>query len=507
MKQKTIARLRLVFAMFVSACSDGNVSGPGDDGSVPDVTAELPTGMVVSNALTSTASPAVTGTSSLGASATISYVSSAPGTFPDATAATIRNQTKNGPSQSVQLINGGFDPVSIVADPDDELVLTIVGKGVVTPVLVKVPRRKRPEVVRTSPPKGRTDVALNVVIAVVFSEPVAPASVNATSISLLLGTAAVAGTLTVADDGLSAAFAPSSLLEPETSYTIRIDPAVRDLDGDALTDISAVIFTTTLASGPQLLFVNFGDRNIYRIESNGTGLIRLSSPGFHLRPVWSPDGRRIAFARRDGSGADIYVMDADGSNVVRQSVTGGLWFAAWSPDGQKLVVSSEGIYDSDVYLLNAGDDVSSPVHLQTSARSPAFSPDGTKIVFVRTSGDDGYDEVYVMNADGTGAVPLTSDGGGIYRPTWSPDGQKIAFSKCKAGACDIFVMNKDGSGLHDITSVGTAQEATWSPDGKWMAVSLWVYSGSVDMTLAYIPSTGGTPVPVIAGGFHPSWRP
>jgi hypothetical protein len=67
---------------------------------------------------------------------------------------------------------------------------------------------------------------------------------------------------------------------------------------------------------------------------------------------------------------------------------------------------------------------------------------------------------------------------------------------------------RDGSGVRRLTDVGTAQEAAWSQDGRWIAVSLWQYAGrEVAVTLAYVAAEGGVLHRLASDGFHPSWRP
>jgi TolB protein len=70
---------------------------------------------------------------------------------------------------------------------------------------------------------------------------------------------------------------------------------------------------------------------------------------------------------------------------------------------------------------------------------PAWSPDGSKIAFSRE------DDIYVMNAGGSGQTPLTTGGAADVEPSWSPDGSKIAFTRGQGNNMDIFVINADGS--------------------------------------------------------------
>ena len=78
-----------------------------------------------------------------------------------------------------------------------------------------------------------------------------------------------------------------------------------------------------------------------------------------------------------------------------------------------------------------------------------FSPDGSRIAF--GSDRDGDDEVFVMNADGSGVVQLTDNDSDDWGGFWSPDGTRIAFSSDRDGDREVFVMNADVivDGLHN----------------------------------------------------------
>jgi hypothetical protein len=497
-----VVALTVALAIGSAACSDDGPSAPAHV-----VGPHPPSGVVVSN-------PQVS-------ARTLVYASAVPGTFPGAASAAVRNWTRNGASQFVELIDGGFDPVAIDAAAGDELSLTIITiSGEAAQFFaVEVPLRRLPEVVRTNISKDRIDVALDATIQVVFSEPVDESSVTASSVALSRDGGAVDGSVRVSADGLTAEFSPADALHPHTSYSLMISERIRDLDGDGIGGSSSVTFVTanfgtsseeTGATG-HLLFSNLSDGQIYRIGILGTGLTRLTNNnGRNFRPVWSPDGQRIAFttyASGQSEESDIYTMDADGSNVVRRTNGGNFASGAWSPDGQKLAVSTEGTYSSEIYLVSADEDGSSPIHLVAQGRSPTWSPDGKSIAFVHISGDDGYDHISVMNADGTGLRPLTEiDAGGIYGLGWSPDGQRLAFSKCLFASCDIYMMNADGSGLRQITDLGKAQGASWSPDGQWIAITLSssTAGGSWLSLIAYVAAEGGL-ARVVAQGYSPSW--
>ena len=118
--------------------------------------------------------------------------------------------------------------------------------------------------------------------------------------------------------------------------------------------------------------------------------------------------------------------------------------------------------------------------------NPVYSPDGSKIAFDRTI--LGKTHIYIMNADGTNPVKVTSDGplpnASFHSyPTWSPDGTRLAFMSDRDGTrkCEIWVININGSGLTKLTTniqlgtdgfgpfFGWDQNPRWSPDGSRIA--------------------------------------
>ena len=100
--------------------------------------------------------------------------------------------------------------------------------------------------------------------------------------------------------------------------------------------------------------------------------------------------------------------------------------------------------------------------------SLSWSPQGDRVAF--TTKRDGNFEIYVANADGSNPVNLTRSSGYDTQPSWSPDGRKIAFSSQRDGNIEIFVMDTDGSNLQQLTTGrGYEEWPAWSPDGRKIA--------------------------------------
>lgn len=258
------------------------------------------------------------------------------------------------------------------------------------------------------------------------------------------------------------------------------------------------------AGSNTIVFAALSDRQIYTINVDGTARTRLTNTASNSWPVWSPDGAKIAFARKISGVNDIYIMNADGTNVVRRTFGAGYGSVAWSPDGQKLAVSTEGLYFSDMWVIKTTDDGSAPVHVASDARTPAWAPDGQKIAFVRISGDDAYDALALVNPDGTGTTLITAQNGGRYGLSWSPDGARLASSVCSAGVCNVYSLAPNGSNVTQLTTVGDASWGTsWSPDGQRIVVGRWSSAPS----LGHISAQCGAVTAITNDAFSPNWHP
>jgi TolB protein len=207
-------------------------------------------------------------------------------------------------------------------------------------------------------------------------------------------------------------------------------------------------------------------------------------------------------SRRESS--ELYVMNADGSGKRRLSRspwvgTGTIVVASpsWSPDGRKLAFANRlgvaaglchraGPCNDEIFVINA--DGSGLRRLTRNAAAdghPAWSPDGKKIAFLSRRDGTGAD-VFVMNADGSDERNLTRKPGEEDGLEWSPDGRAILFSAVPSGQPlwvggsrsasgpyrDVYVMNADGSGQRNLTHTTEAEEyGAWSPDGRTIAFS------------------------------------
>jgi Tol biopolymer transport system component len=200
------------------------------------------------------------------------------------------------------------------------------------------------------------------------------------------------------------------------------------------------------------------------------GAVGAGDPVRYWSPAWSPDGKRIAFVSdRDGSPfGQVYVADADGSDPRQVSDDGlGKTGVAWSPNGKWIA------YQAYAYIDEVSPDGAQHRRLTGyGGTQPAFSRSGRRIAYANGASEF-YSSIYVMRPDGTrkqpAALPRTNES--LIAPTWSPDGERLAFSVGTAADTEFItpylaIISQYG-GKRMKYAVGHLSLSTdWSRDGR-----------------------------------------
>ena len=241
----------------------------------------------------------------------------------------------------------------------------------------------------------------------------------------------------------------------------------------------------------------------------------LLSPGI----TWSPDGKEIAFIAKAGDRNALYTLNVRKTKLTRKVKfdLDGMFKPSWSPDGKRMVVVGLKSGVSDLYMIGLEDRsirrITADPYEETD---PEWSPDGEWIAFssdrpdatVTFEGDRdfpfGQYDVFVMRPDGQEMRRITNDPSLDSKPSWSPDGNRIAFISDRSGVGNIYIAEldslvgkpakyyptKDSTLLaeqvdtmmlpiaYPITNLlASCEDIHWSADGKKIAFSAFHKAG------------------------------
>jgi hypothetical protein len=227
-----------------------------------------------------------------------------------------------------------------------------------------------------------------------------------------------------------------SLIDPD-GYTVTLDDG---LDRDV--GVSDTVTLKDLAVGEHVVgLTGIADECSVIGENPRSAVVEEGeTTRVDISVVCPPFDDHIAFAsyrdpKPDGT-LDLWVMKSDGSNPVKLTDHPGPdSHPSWSPDGTLIAFQAYRNRDQDIWVMDA--DGSNPVNLTSDfsrdASAPAWSPDGTRIAFTS------WEDIYVMNSDGTDVQALIDAPYGEYTPSWTADCTKIVYCAHRWSNFDIYV--------------------------------------------------------------------
>ena len=264
----------------------------------------------------------------------------------------------------------------------------------------------------------------------------------------------------------------------------------------------SVLGTVEKRSGKEVYIADYDGANQQRITTTRQ---------LNNNPSWGADAKSIAYIQYRNNVPEIlvsFIQTGVLQNVTKGRFRDGAYLPVFSPDGKQIAFATTpaGQAASDIHVMNAdGTNLRRLTTHPAADTAPTWSPSGAQIAF--TSDRGGRPQIYVVNADGSGLFRLPIPDGEADRATWSPapyneiaysartgagydikvhdlstgmtrqltfgegtnespafskTGRHIAFSSTRSGNVQIFTIGRDGRGLRQITRTGNNQTPDWS---------------------------------------------
>jgi Tol biopolymer transport system component len=265
------------------------------------------------------------------------------------------------------------------------------------------------------------------------------------------------GAPVVSPDGLRIAFL-SNRTGAEELFVISTDGTGERQLTTSPDDKGALAWT---ADGKQILFSTFANdtSHLHAIDPDGTKqreIAKVTGRG----PTLSPDGTRLLYMTGTWTATRLMLSASDGSQA-RQITDGSsiAWNNQWSPDGKRIAFTSRSDPKSElaIFLMNAdGTGRRQLSHFaggSGNAQWPVWSPDGHQLAVQVNRLQEHAGHIWIIDATTGDAHKLGAHDQPYLdeTPAWFPDGTRIAFQSNRTGKMEVWVMNADGSGARQIT--------------------------------------------------------
>jgi len=210
------------------------------------------------------------------------------------------------------------------------------------------------------------------------------------------------------------------------------------------------------------------------IDRNGATRSSGADSGYYNTPRFSPDGKRLAFARAGSQAfrtADIWVFDLIQHTQTRVTFDTSSLFPLWSPDGKRIVYTSYGrsLASLEGHLFSApadGTGSPEPVTKQTGQWAATTFEPGGGIAYQGQPAGRGKSEIWRAGHD-SGMTPhqFLANAFDNAAPSLSPDGRWMAYATNESGRFEIYVRSYPGAGGRWQVSLDGGVEPVWSPKG------------------------------------------
>ena len=256
-------------------------------------------------------------------------------------------------------------------------------------------------------------------------------------------------------------------------------------------DGKSFIYTNETEDGTDIFLLRIGGKNPVNLTAD--------SKADDWMAAFSPDGKLIAF-RSERNPAGIYVMEETGENVRRVADFG--FHPSWSPDGKQIVVSDRAsdvatghmVPNSSLWVIDVETGNKKMLDTKGDAIQPSWSPNGQRIAFWFVK-DGNLGELATIPADGGEPVIIAENDAMDWNPIWSPDGKFIYFGSDRGGSMNIWrvaIDEQSGKANGNPESVGSpatyVRHLAFSRDGKTIAFIRYETKSNLQ-TIAFDPVT------------------
>ena len=226
-------------------------------------------------------------------------------------------------------------------------------------------------------------------------------------------------------------------------------------------DGSRVAFSGMTKSGWEILMYSLDLGRLVHFPNVG---------GSNFTPAWSPDGTHLAFSSSRTGDPELYVTDSDGAGLKRLTVHPGPDVApVWNPKtGGQLAWAERSLVTRlpQICIMEADGTNQQHVTDEGFAVSPSWSPNGQFLAFSWMRrfgpGEPGAQDIYVMDVTTHTWAQLTHGEGRNDFPSWSPDSRHLVFQSSRSGQEEIWTMLADGTQQQQLTTSGSNYEPNWS---------------------------------------------
>ena len=241
------------------------------------------------------------------------------------------------------------------------------------------------------------------------------------------------------------------------------------------------------------------------INADGTGQRRLSTQDSvrYFYPSMAPDGKSVFFSSNLYGNFKLYELTLNGELSSLGNTIG--IAPEVSPNNLLLTFANNNGQHDQIWVANR--DGSNPRMLYNDAWDPTWSPDSSRILYATTI--DGKPQLASINLDGSDYRQITDLPDMRGRSDWSEDGKHIVTYSGKPWERELYIMDPDGSNLHQITPAGgNSQGPSFSPDGQWVAFTAYFNAiGNNNGCEIYIMRLDGSRLTRLTNNTFCDWQP